>query len=66
MIKNKKRFHKQGLVEVKILAFLRDNDPSDTKHIVRLKSAFAFRNHLCLIFDLLSINLFEFLKLTQF
>lgn len=41
-------------------------DPNDAKNIVRLLDYFHFQNHLCLVFELLSINLYEFLKQNQF
>ena len=37
-------------------------DPEDTQYIVRLHESFNFRHHLCLVFELLSINIFELLK----
>ena len=66
IIKNKKRFHKQGLIEVRILQHLKDEDPGDSYHIVRIKQSFLFRNHLCITFELLSMNLYEFIKLSGF
>lgn len=33
---------------------------------MRLKDCFQFKNHLCLVFELLSINLYELLKQNQF
>lgn len=41
-------------------------DPNDTKNIVRLLDCFQFKNHLCLVFELLNINLYELLKQNQF
>jgi dual specificity protein kinase YAK1 len=41
-------------------------DPDDAKHIVRLMDCFAAHNHLCLVFELLSINIYELLKTNQF
>ena len=41
-----KKLQKQGMVEVKILEHLRDNDPEVKKHIVRIIEYFHFRNHL--------------------
>ena len=35
-------------------------------HTVRLKRDFMFRNHLCLVFELLSYNLYELLRNTNF
>ncbi|KAA6395615.1 MAG: putative Dual specificity protein kinase pom1 [Streblomastix strix] len=66
IIKNKKKFHKQGLVEVKLLEYIRDNDPDDLTNNVRMFDYFFFRNHLCMTFELLSLNLYEFMKETNF
>ena len=66
IIKNKKRFHKQGLVEAKLLSHMKEKDPEDCFNIVRIKHSFLFRNHLCITFELLSINLYEFIKLNGF
>jgi dual specificity tyrosine-phosphorylation-regulated kinase 2/3/4 len=66
VIKNKSKFHKQGAIEVKILKHLNDNDQEDTQNIVRILNNFTFRSHLCIVFELLSINLYEFLKFNHF
>lgn len=66
IIRNKKRFHKQGAVEVKVLKHLRDNDPEDTQNVIKMRNYFVFRKHLCLTFELLSVNLYEFLKANKF
>lgn len=66
VIKNKKKFHKQGQVEAKLLSTLQENDQKDTKNIVRIKGHFIFRNHMCILFELLSINLYELIKVNNF
>jgi dual specificity tyrosine-phosphorylation-regulated kinase 2/3/4 len=66
IIKNKKKFHKQGLVEAKLLKTLQENDPKDCKNIVRSIDHFIFRNHICITFELLSINLYELMKVNSF
>merc|ERR1712023_346730 len=65
-IRNKKRFHHQALVEVKILEHLRERDIENTSNVVHLQDYFYFRNHLCITFELLSINLYEFIKNNNF
>ena len=40
-------------------------DHPGNKHIVKLIDYFKFKNHLCLVFELLSINVFELLKQNQ-
>lgn len=65
-MRNKKRLYKQGLIEVRILEELRDDDPEDKKNIIRIKESFVFRKHLILSFEMLSINLYEFIKMNNF
>ena len=58
--RNKKRFHAQALVEVKILEHLRKRDVENT--IIRMFTSFYFRNHLCIVFELMSLNLYELIR----
>jgi len=62
VLRNKKRFQQQGAVEVRVLEMLRDADWEDTMGIVRLKSHFRFRRHICMVFELLSWNLYDLLR----
>ncbi|KAI7901912.1 uncharacterized protein BX663DRAFT_512802 [Cokeromyces recurvatus] len=66
IIRNKKRFHTQALVEVKILENLITWDAEDKHNNVRMLGHFVFRNHLCIAFECLSINLYEFIKSNGF
>jgi len=66
MVRNKKRFHHQALVEVKILEHIRERDLESTSNVVHMSDYFYFRNHLCITFELLSINLYEFIKNNNF
>ncbi|KAG0305780.1 hypothetical protein BGZ99_001981, partial [Dissophora globulifera] len=66
IIRNKKRFHCQALVEVKILDNLNKWDPDDKHNLIRMTDNFYFRNHLCIATELLSINLYEFIKSNSF
>ncbi|KAL7424494.1 serine/threonine protein kinase, CMGC, dual-specificity [Cryptotrichosporon argae] len=66
IIRNKKRFHAQALVEVKILAQLVEWDPEDKHYMVKMTDHFYFRGHLCIVTELLSINLYELIKHNQF
>lgn len=66
ILRNRKKLHKQGLVEIKLIEDLNKGDPADKKNIVRLRDSFKFRNHICITFELLSINLYEFIKNNDF
>lgn len=43
--------HRAGLKEVQILNKLKQADPEDKKHIVRLERTFEHRGHLCMVFE---------------
>ena len=66
VLKNWKKLHKQGKIEIKILETLRDNDHENCKNIVRIKDKFTFRSHVCINFEMLSINLYQFIKNNDF
>jgi len=66
LIRNKKRFHHQALVEVKLLQYIKDRDPHDQANIVHMSEYFYFRNHLCIVFEVMSINLYELIKNNNF
>ncbi|KAG9539514.1 kinase-like protein, partial [Aureobasidium melanogenum] len=48
IIRNKKRFHQQALVEVNILQKLKEWDPDEANATLTITSSFYFRNHLCI------------------
>ncbi|KAJ8123522.1 hypothetical protein ONZ43_g552 [Nemania bipapillata] len=66
IIRNKKRFHQQALVEVNILKKLREWDPKNKHSMVNFTQSFYFRGHLCISTELLDMNLYEFIKSNSF
>ncbi|RID60134.1 hypothetical protein BRARA_F03313 [Brassica rapa] len=62
IIRNNETMHKAGQTEVQILKKLAGADRDDKRHCVRLLSSFKYRNHLCLVFESLHLNLRELLK----
>ncbi|XP_028400070.1 dual specificity tyrosine-phosphorylation-regulated kinase 1A-like [Dendronephthya gigantea] len=66
IIKNKKAFLDQAQIEVKLLELMNQSDPEGKYYIVRLKRNFVYRSHLCLVFELLSYNLYDLLRNTNF
>ncbi|TFY81592.1 hypothetical protein EWM64_g2421 [Hericium alpestre] len=62
IIRSQESMHKAGLKEVQILDKLKQADPEDKKHIVRLERTFEHRGHLCLVFESLSMNLRDVVK----
>ncbi|SCZ99407.1 BZ3500_MvSof-1268-A1-R1_Chr3-1g05997 [Microbotryum saponariae] len=66
IIRNKKRFHHQALVEIKVLENLVEWDPEEKHFVIRMVDSFTFRGHLCIVTELLSINLYELVKANSF
>ncbi|KAI1888390.1 hypothetical protein AGOR_G00184650 [Albula goreensis] len=66
VIRNKKRFHHQALVELKILDAIRRKDRDNSHNVIHMKEYFYFRNHLCISFELLGVNLYELIKKNNF
>lgn len=62
IIRNKKRFHAQAQTEVRILEKLMKWDPKNKHYNVRMMDSFYFRDHLCIVFECLSLNLYEILQ----
>ena len=66
IIKNKKPFLVQAQIEVRLLEMMNRTDHDGKYHVVKLKNHFMWRNHLCLVFELLSYNLYDLLRNTSF
>ena len=67
VVKNKTAYFNQSMMEVSVLDLLNGRmDKNDDHHILRLKDTFIHRQHLCLVFELLSVNLYELIKQNQF
>ena len=67
VIKNKKAFKNQGVVEIKILDVInRLFEPSGDSSLVRMLDFFVFRDHLCIVFELLSYSIYDLLKKNSF
>ncbi|KAL1902644.1 dual specificity protein kinase yak1 [Sporothrix stenoceras] len=67
VIKNKTAYFNQSMMEVSVLDLLNTKlDKNDDHHLLRLKDTFIHRQHLCLVFELLSVNLYELIKQNQF
>ncbi|KAE9589439.1 hypothetical protein Lal_00000460 [Lupinus albus] len=62
IIRNNDIMYKAGMDELIVLKKLVGADPDDKRHCVRFLSSFKYRNHLCLVFESLNMNLREVLK----
>ncbi|KAM7539461.1 hypothetical protein Aperf_G00000054838 [Anoplocephala perfoliata] len=62
IIRNNEVMHRSGLQELEVLKKLNDTDPQDRYHCMRLYRHFFHKNHLCMVFESMSMNLREVLK----
>lgn len=62
VIRNERRFHRQGKIEVRVLEMLRDQDADRSHSLVHIRDSFVFRNHLCIAFEMHHHDLYTELK----
>ncbi|KAJ3065172.1 U4/U6 small nuclear ribonucleoprotein prp4 [Podochytrium sp. JEL0797] len=62
VIRNNDTMYRAGMKEIGILKKLQELDPDDKKHVIRLVRHFEHKNHLCMVFESMSMNLREVLK----
>lgn len=61
VIKNREAYNRQAIVEYKMLTLLKENCNINEKHFVEIYSKIEHNNHICLIFELLGVNIYELL-----
>ena len=66
MVRNEKRFHRQAQEEIRLLDHLCKVDTDNMANVVHMNDHFTFRNHVCITFELLSMNLYELIKKNKF
>ena len=66
IINSQKKFQNQAMTEIKILSLIASNDINNESNNVKFYNYFRFRNHICLVFELLGKNLYEYLQLNNF
>lgn len=62
VLRSRDRLRTQGLIEVKALTLLREKDPEDRMGILKLKTAFEFRLHLCIVTEILGVSLYDTIR----
>ncbi|CAD8122615.1 unnamed protein product [Paramecium sonneborni] len=64
IIKNREKFYQQALIEIDLLKII--NKADNSYCLIKLMNYFEFRNHICMVFELLCCNLYEFIALNNF
>ncbi|XP_049623398.1 dual specificity tyrosine-phosphorylation-regulated kinase 3-like [Suncus etruscus] len=66
MVRNKECLHHQATVEIRILEHLKKQDKTGSMNVIHMLESFTFRNHVCMAFELLSLDLYELIKKNKF
>jgi len=66
IIRSKQAYFNQGCIEISVLQKVHSGENRTGHHLVNLKHYFRHGNHLCLVFELLSYNLYELLTISHF
>jgi dual specificity tyrosine-phosphorylation-regulated kinase 2/3/4 len=66
ILRKNSKIRRQGENEIKNLEEINGEDLDDSKNLVRMLQCFEFRSHLCISFELLSLNLYQFLRKNNF
>lgn len=66
VIRAVQKYRDASQIEIRVLQCLRQHDPLNRYQCVQLLESFNFRNHICIVFDLLDCSVFDFLKSNKF
>ena len=66
IIKSKHAFYVQAQTEIGLLRLCLEKDAADDQNVVRMLDTFVYRKHQCIVFEMLSYNLYDLLKNTKF
>ncbi|KAG2383006.1 hypothetical protein C9374_004973 [Naegleria lovaniensis] len=66
VIKNKTAYVRQAQIEISVLDDLKNHGKEQHHHIITKLDQFTHMNHLCIVVELLGMNLFELIKQNRF
>ncbi|MCJ1263791.1 dual specificity protein kinase kns1 [Lobaria immixta] len=66
IIRSVQKYRDASRIELRVLSTLAHNDRENRNKCIHLRDCFDFRNHICIVTDLLGQSVFDFLKGNQF
>ncbi|KAF2756954.1 kinase-like protein [Pseudovirgaria hyperparasitica] len=66
VIRSVQKYRDASRIELRVLKTLASNDQDNANRCIHLRHCFDFRNHICIVTDLYSQSVFDFLKANQF
>uniref|UniRef100_A0A915CZM8 Protein kinase domain-containing protein n=1 Tax=Ditylenchus dipsaci TaxID=166011 RepID=A0A915CZM8_9BILA len=62
IIKNVSKYREAARLEINVLNKLKEKDPRGQHLVIQLIEHFDYHGHMCLVFDLLGLSVFDFMK----
>ncbi|KAI9818628.1 MAG: dual specificity protein kinase kns1 [Thelocarpon impressellum] len=66
IIRSVQKYRDASRIELRVLSTLSSNDRQNKNKCIHLRDCFDYRNHICIVTDLLGQSVFDFLKSNQF
>ena len=66
IIRSVQKYRDASRIELRVLSTLSQNDQENRNKCIHLRDCFDFRNHICIVTDLLGQSVFDFLKANSF
>ncbi|KAI5843176.1 kinase-like domain-containing protein [Tricharina praecox] len=66
VIRSVQKYRDASRIELRVLSTLSCNDKENRNKCIHLRDCFDYKNHICIVTDLLGMSVFDFLKGNQF
>ncbi|EPS43268.1 hypothetical protein H072_2737 [Dactylellina haptotyla CBS 200.50] len=66
IIRSVQKYRDASKIELRVLSTLGKNDGENRNKCIHLRDCFDYRNHICIVTDLLGMSVFDFLKSNSF
>ena len=66
VIRSVQKYRDASRIELRVLSTLQYNDTENRNKCIHLRDCFDYRNHICIVTDLLGMSVFDFLKSNNF
>ncbi|EWC47067.1 hypothetical protein DRE_03436 [Drechslerella stenobrocha 248] len=66
IIRSVQKYRDASKIELRVLSTLNKNDADNRNKCIHLRDCFDYRNHICIVTDLLGMSVFDFLKSNSF
>lgn len=66
IIRTNTRYREASKIELRVLSMISQHDPYGSRQCVQMRECFDYRDHVCLVTELLDISVYDFLKSNSF